>query len=43
MSELGDKIKNNAKQSPSLKARALRLLSVREYSRKTLGAFRKVC
>jgi regulatory protein len=38
MSELGDKIKNNAKQSPSLKARALRLLSVREYSRKTLGA-----
>lgn len=27
-----------AKQSPSLKARALRLLSLREYSRKTLGA-----
>ena len=26
------------KQSPSLKARALRLLSLREYSRKTLGA-----
>ena len=34
MSELGSK----TKQSPSLKARALRLLSLREYSRKTLGA-----
>jgi regulatory protein len=34
MSEFG----SNTKQSPSLKARALRLLSLREYSRKTLGA-----
>ena len=34
MSELGGK----AKQSPSLKARALRLLSLREYSRKGLAA-----
>jgi regulatory protein len=33
MSELGSKVK----QSPSLKARALRLLSLREYSRKELG------
>jgi regulatory protein len=32
MSELGNKVK----QSPSLKARALRLLSLREYSRKGL-------
>ena len=35
MSEVGSK---KHKQSPSLKARALRLLSLREYSRKTLGA-----
>jgi regulatory protein len=35
MSELGSK---KPKQSPSLKARALRLLSLREYSRKTLAA-----
>jgi regulatory protein len=35
MSELGSK---KTKQSPSLKARALRLLSLREYSRKTLAA-----
>ncbi len=34
MSELG----GSTKQGPSLKARALRLLSLREYSRKTLGA-----
>lgn len=34
MSELGSK----TKQSPSLKARALRLLSLREYSRKGLAA-----
>jgi regulatory protein len=34
MSELGGK----DKQSPSLKARALRFLSMREYSRKSLGA-----
>jgi len=33
MSELGSK----TKQSPSLKARALRLLSLREYSRKELA------
>ena len=35
MTEVGSK---KQKQSPSLKARALRLLSLREYSRKTLGA-----
>jgi regulatory protein len=35
MSELGSK---KPKQSPSLKARALRLLSLREYSRKGLAA-----
>ncbi len=35
MSEIGSK---KSKQSPSLKARALRLLSLREYSRKTLAA-----
>lgn len=35
MSESGSK---KPKQSPSLKARALRLLSLREYSRKTLSA-----
>ena len=35
MTEVGSK---KHKQSPSLKARALRLLSLREYSRKTLGA-----
>ncbi|QWD77737.1 recombination regulator RecX [Polynucleobacter sp. MWH-Svant-W18] len=36
MSELGSK--ERVKQSPSLKARALRLLSLREYSRKGLAA-----
>ena len=35
MSEIGSK---KPKQSPSLKARALRLLSLREYSRKTLSS-----
>ena len=35
MSEFGSK---KSQQSPSLKARALRLLSLREYSRKTLAA-----
>jgi len=38
MSELACKGKERTKQSPSLKARALRLLSLREYSRKTLAA-----
>jgi regulatory protein len=38
MSELSSKSKERTKQSPSLKARALRLLSLREYSRKSLGA-----
>ena len=42
MSELSskskDSIEKGAKQSPSLKARALRLLSLREYSRKELAA-----
>jgi regulatory protein len=38
MSELGSTIKKSKKQSPSLKARALRLLSMREYSRKGLAA-----
>jgi regulatory protein len=37
MAELGSKAKES-KQSPSLKARALRLLSLREYSRKGLAA-----
>lgn len=38
MSELGSTVKKSKKQSPSLKARALRLLSLREYSRKDLGS-----
>jgi regulatory protein len=38
MSELDSKIKSSTKQSPSLKARALRLLSLREYSRKGLAS-----
>ena len=38
MSELASKRKERTKQSPSLKARALRLLSLREYSRKGLAA-----
>ena len=38
MSELGSTIKKSKKQSPSLKARALRLLSMREYSRMGLAA-----
>jgi hypothetical protein len=38
MSELGSKEKKGTKQSPSLKARALRLLSLREYSRKGMAA-----
>ena len=38
MSELSSKAKKGTKQSPSLKARALRLLSLREYSRKGLAA-----
>jgi regulatory protein len=38
MSELGGTVKRSKKQSPSLKARALRLLSMREYSRKGLAA-----
>jgi len=38
MSELDSKSKERTKQSPSLKARALRLLSLREYSRKGLAA-----
>ena len=38
MSELGSTTKNSNKQSTSLKARALRLLSLREYSRKDLGS-----
>ena len=37
MSELGGTVKKSKKQSPSLKARALRLLSMREYSRKGLA------
>jgi regulatory protein len=37
MSELGSTDKKSKKQSPSLKARALRLLSMREYSRKGLA------
>ena len=37
MSELGSAVKKSKKQSPSLKARALRLLSMREYSRKGLA------
>jgi regulatory protein len=38
MSELGGTVNKSKKQSPSLKARALRLLSMREYSRKGLAA-----
>jgi regulatory protein len=38
MSELSSKARKGSKQSPSLKARALRLLSVKEYSRKGLAA-----
>jgi regulatory protein len=38
MSELGSTTKKGQKQSPSLKARALRLLSMREYSRKGLAS-----
>jgi regulatory protein len=38
MSELGSTVKKRNQQSPSLKARALRLLSMREYSRKGLAA-----
>lgn len=38
MSELGSTVKKRNQQSPSLKARALRLLSMREYSRKDLAA-----
>ena len=38
MSELSSTVKKSKKQSPSLKARALRLLSMREYSRKGLAA-----
>ncbi|MFM2029072.1 MAG: hypothetical protein RL517_263, partial [Pseudomonadota bacterium] len=37
MSELDSDVKKSKKQSPSLKARALRLLSMREYSRKGLA------
>ena len=38
MSELSSKARKSDKQSPSLKARALRLLSLREYSRIGLAA-----
>ena len=38
MSGLASNSKESTKQSPSLKARALRLLSLREYSRKGLAA-----
>jgi len=38
MSELGSTVKKRNQQRPSLKARALRLLSMREYSRKDLAA-----
>ena len=38
MSEFGSTVKKSRQQSPSLKARALRLLSMREYSRKGLAA-----
>jgi len=38
MSELDGKTNDSNSQSPSLKARALRLLSLREYSRKGLAA-----
>jgi regulatory protein len=37
MSEFGSTVKKSHQQSPSLKARALRLLSMREYSRKGLA------
>ncbi|MBU3574216.1 recombination regulator RecX [Polynucleobacter sp. UK-Mo-2m-Kol15] len=38
MSEFSGAVKKRNQQSPSLKARALRLLSMREYSRKGLSA-----
>jgi regulatory protein len=38
MSGLSGTVKKGNKQSPSLKARALRLLSMREYSRKGLAS-----
>ncbi len=38
MSEFSGAVKKRNQQSPSLKARALRLLSLREYSRKGLAA-----
>ena len=38
MSEFGSTVKKRNQQGPSLKARALRLLSMREYSRKGLAA-----
>ena len=38
MSEFGSTVKKRNQQGPSLKARALRLLSMREYSRKGLSA-----
>ncbi|MBU3620215.1 regulatory protein RecX [Polynucleobacter sp. CS-Odin-A6] len=38
MSESSSTVKKSKQQSPSLKARALRLLSMREYSRKGLAA-----
>ena len=38
MLETGSTVQKKKKQSPSLKARALRLLSMREYSRKGLAA-----
>jgi regulatory protein len=38
MSELSNAVKKSNKQSPSLKARALHLLSMREHSRKGLAA-----
>jgi regulatory protein len=38
MSESGSTVKKSNQQSPSLKARALRLLSMREYSRQGLAA-----
>ena len=38
MSEFDGTVKKSKQQSPSLKARALRLLSMREYSRKGLSA-----
>ncbi len=38
MPDSGDALKASKFKSPSLKARALRLLSLREYSRKDLGS-----